>query len=483
MPVNTYHIDYEMHREDWRTCRDAYRGQRAVKKAHHRYLPRLSGQTDEEYEAYKTRALFYSITSKSVSALVGMAIARPPILKYPEQMSSYFVDNSGTQFFEALGTTIAEILLMGRYGILIDRSEDNAEPQIHGYKTEAIINWKTDRNGKPYLVVLAENAFDAEASDEYNAVVRQQYRVLRLAPKGSILSNAEFQVGLLTDFSSLPIVNEIGSDVVYTVSIFGNDGEMIKTKVPSNTGRPMNIIPFYVGNPFGIGFGINKSPMLDIADINMSHYRTSADLEHGRHFTGLPTAVVSGVAAGTVLKIGSTTAWVLPDVNAKAQYLEFTGQGLKSLENALAEKQAQMATLSSRLMDNSANGSEAADAIRLRYMSESASLSSIVRTAEALLNLAYKTIAAMTDLSPDDVDVHLEKEFHNVRMSPTELAKLTESYLTGGMSVETYVFNLRRGELLDTQRTDTEEIQSLETIRKAAEAAAAQAAKPSPNNP
>ncbi len=485
MPVNSTNLEYQHWLLDWYKCRDAFDGQRAVKRAGPRYLPRLSEQTQDEYDTYKQRALFYSITSKSVCGLVGMATARPPITTYPEQMKSDFEDNSGTQFYEVLGTTIAEILLMGRHGLLVDRQTDGGKPRIHMYRAESIINWRVNRDGKASLVVLTESVFDATNSDEYNHLACKRYRVLRLVPKnqqGLVLPFPE-----LIDAGLLPIVNEIGSDWIYSVSVYSEDFEQVSTYVPTNSGAPMNMIPFYIGNPFGIGYGCSKPPMLDIADINISHYCTSADLEHGRHFTGLPTAVVSGIEPATKLKIGSMAAWILPDKDAKASYLEFTGQGLTSLENAMKEKQGQMASLSSRILDNSANGSEASDAIRLRYMSESASLSSIVRTAEAMMNLAYKTIAAMEGLDPNSVSIKLEKEFHNTRMSPTELLNLTESYMSGGMSVETYVFNLRRADILPVDRTDQEEITELEKVKAALDVAnaAKQSAsiKPPPAHP
>ncbi len=482
MPVSTKHIEYEKYESDWKKCRDVYNGQRAVKEAGPAYLPRLTEQTDAEYNAYKGRALFYSITSKSVGALVGMAMIRPPILKYPEAMRPYFIENSGVEFYEAFGAVIQEVLLMGRYGVLIDRQFENGRPQIHGYRAESIINWRTSRDGLPYLVVLQESTLDETTSDEYLVSVKTQYRVLRLVPRDQILLNPRLMKDILVDTTALPIVNRPGSDLIYTVSIYDEKEQHVSTVVPTNSGRPMNVIPFYAAGPVGIGFNVGKSPMLDIADINISHYNTSADLEHGRHFTGLPTAVVSGIEAGTKLKIGSMSAWVLPDKDAKAQYLEFTGQGLGSLENAMKEKQAQMASLSSRLLDNSANGSEAADAIRLRYMSESASLSSICRTTEAMLNLCYKTIAAMEGHDPDEVTIHLEKEFHNSRLSATDVAKMTESYLSGGMSVETYVFNLRRGDMLSTDRTDDEEIANLNKMKSDAEVAAQKAAVIPPKN-
>ena len=70
MPVNSQHPEYKARAEDWIKCRDAFEGQSAIKAAGVKYLPKLSEQTIDDYNAYKTRALFYSITSKTISALV-----------------------------------------------------------------------------------------------------------------------------------------------------------------------------------------------------------------------------------------------------------------------------------------------------------------------------------------------------------------------------------------------------------------------------
>jgi hypothetical protein len=456
MSVSTFHPMYQKWILDWNKCRDCYDGQRAVKTRGETYLPKLSAQTSDEYSAYKNRALFYSITSKSVGALVGMAISKSPVIKHPKELDSHFVENSGTQFYEALGASLSEVLLMGRYGLFVDRAVDGGLPEIHGYVAENILNWDVNRDGKATMVVLRENVYDAENS-EFTHITKTIYRVLRLELKPNDLN---IPADMFTADTS---------NYIYTVTVYEGDGDGSQTTkiIPTNNGQPMNEIPFYVVNPFGVGFSVAKPPILDIADVNISHYQTSADLEHGRHFTGLPTAVVSGVDASTVLKIGSMTAWVLPDKDAKATFLEFTGQGLKSLENAMKEKENQLASLSARMLGNSSNGSEAADTVRLRYMSETASLSSVARAVEAGLNLAYKMIASMESLDPKDVSIFLDKAFLNTKMSGAELLKMTESYLTGGISVDSYVFNLRRGDLIPTTKSDDEEKADLIEMKSA----------------
>lgn len=438
MPVDSKHPSYTARIADWNKCRVAFEGQSAIKAAGVTYLPRLTEQSDEEYQAYKTRALFYSITSKTIQALVGMATSKPPVVKSPEELGSYFLDDCGVQFQEMVMGALAETLLVARFGALIDRPETGGKPIISAYNAESILNWRVDSQGKPTMVVLEEQVYEQDAEDKFELESEIQYRVLEL------------------------------ENGVYTQSLYNDDKEFVRKFVPLNTGKTMNYIPFYMVNPFGVGFDIHKPPVLDIVDINISHYRTSADLEHGRHYTGLPVPVVSGVDGSTKLRIGSMVAWVLPDANAKAYYLEFTGQGLVSLEKALSEKQTQLASLSARLIGQSSNGSEAADTVRLRYVSETASLASVVRSVEAFLNQVYQGLADMESLERSAVSIKMDKEFLDTRMSSIELRELVKAYIEGGISKETLVFNLRRGDVLSPDRTDKEEEVAIEAAKKAA---------------
>lgn len=452
MPINSVHPDYAARRQQWTRCRDAFDGQDAIKSKGKLYLPMLSRQKLPDYKAYKDRALFFSITGKTVSALVGMAMLRTPIIEMPTEMESYFKDDQGIQFYEILSSALAENLLMGRFGILVDRPASGGDPKICKYYTENIINWEVNELGAPNWVVL-EECVTRDGNDRYQKTYESQYRLLELI------------------------------NGVYAQSTYDARGNQVgPTVYPTNLGVTMDFIPFYIVNPFGLGFGVEKPPMLEIVDINISHYRSSADLEHGRHFTALPTPVVSGATSQNELTIGGTSAWILPDPHAKAVFLEFTGQGLQSLEKALVEKQGQLASMSARLLDNSKRGSEAADTVRLRYASETANLAMIARATEALMSKVYATVAIMKDLDPKQIRIQLNKEFLDSRISAKEVVDFVDSYLNGGITEETLVFNLRRGDILDVTRDDDDEIVALRTMKKAREAALAASKAPKPSS-
>ena len=124
---------------------------------------------------------------------------------------------------------------------------------------------------------------------------------------------------------------------------------------------------------------IYTNPLLDLANVCLSHYRSSADLEHGRHFTALPQVRTSQeliqMNTTKAFMSGQGTAWVIPNEQAKVGFLEFSGQGLGSLERALEQKKKMMAVLGARLLEGP-KGVEAAETARIRQNTETSILGS-----------------------------------------------------------------------------------------------------------
>lgn len=416
----------------YKRIRDCYDGEDAIKAAAEVYLPRLTGQTPQDYANYKYRALFFPITGKTCSSMVGMALTKPPKLEYPDLLEAYFVDSeSGYQFTEFTASTISEIVLMGRYGVLIDAPEAPAEgdPYFVPYRAENIVNWSVDDDtGKLTMLLLKECVDETVEGQKFERKTVIRYRHCFL--QGDI----------------------------YHYEILDEDLDVTKpASAPVFSGSTIDFIPYIPFGSSGVHMNVDKPPMQDISTINISHYLTSADLEWGRHIVGLPTPVVSGVDSGTSLKIGGTSAWILPVVEAKAYYLEFLGQGLGSLEKAMTDKVALMSTMSARLVDSSTRGSEAAETVRLRYMSESASLIHIITAVESGFNMLYNMLAKLKKIQ-EKVSIKFSREILGTQISFKDLAVLFEAYLNGSISKETLLYNLRRLDAIDPNRSDEDEL-------------------------
>lgn len=437
------HHEFLEYLPDYELIRDCYEGSREIKSENIKYLPKLKGQSDEDYANYLYRALFFPITGKTCTTMIGLATARPPKVTYPEEMRSYFVDTEyGYQFTEFYVGTMMEVTLMGRYGILIDAPIEGAPmPKLFRYEAENIVRWELDDNGK-LIDLLLEECVTAKTDKKFETKEVKRYR-------HCFLLNEQYWVEVLND-----------------------DLDVIMGPIqPIFSGFAIDYIPFVCIGSTGAHFEIDRAPMLDIATINISHYLTSADLEWGRHIVGLPTPVVSGVDSSTKLMIGGTAAWILPNEAAKAYYLEFQGQGLQSLEKAMAEKINLMASVSARMVDTSTRGSEAPETVKLRYMSESATIIHIIGAVETGLMIAYNMIAKLMRLT-EPVSVKFSREIVGSGMTYKDLVALFEVYFKGGVDDQTMLFNLRKADAVDPNRTDGEVLAALAELKQPQSAAA-----------
>lgn len=426
------HPEYALALSDWAKIRDCFKGARAIKEAGTKYLPRLKAQSQEDYDNYLYRALFFPITGKTVASLVGLATSKKPKIDAPELMVAYFSDISSAQyqFTEFYVGTFNEVVLQGRYGVLIDAPDVGGEPYPVSYIAENVINWTENESGELTMLLLRE--YSTSTEDKFRTTTNCRYRHCYIGTDG-------------TYYQEL-----LDEDLKPTTGPFA----------PTFSGAVIDYIPFTCIGSSGCHMWVDKPPMLDISTINLSHYLTSADLEWGRHIVGLPTPVVSGVDAGTKMNIGGTAAWVLPPAEAKAYYLEFQGQGLLSLEKAMTEKIGLMASLSARLVDSSAKGSEAAEAVRLRYVNEAASLIHIIGAIETGLVIVFNQLAKLRR-DTGQVKITLQRDVLGNAITFSDMKVLFEAYLEGSITAETLIYNLRRLDALDPNREDAVELAAI----------------------
>jgi hypothetical protein len=194
--------------------------------------------------------------------------------------------------------------------------------------------------------------------------------------------------------------------------------------------------------------------------VNLSHYRTSADYEHGAHFCGLPTVVVTGYRPdekASPLYIGSAKAWVFSQPDASATYLEFTGQGLGALATLKAEKEAAMAALGARMLAPDKKEAEAAETAAIHRSGEVSVLATIAQTLARAMEQALTWVAEW-NATAGDVDFKLNTDYFPMPLASADITALVGAWQQGAISKETLFYNLKRGELIpeDTTLEDEE---------------------------
>ena len=439
MAVDTQHEEYEEYYDQWERCEHAAEGQDEIHEYGIKYLPRLSGQTDQEYKGYKDRALFYNATQRTIDGLTGMMFLKPPVTEYPTALEAIVADvsMSGLTLHQFAEMIAEEVVKIGRCGVLVDHppmtdamtlaqaQSLGMRPYMRMYDAESIINWRTDRiSGVDMLtLVVLEEEYEVY-DDEFSYDCKPQWRVLDLLE--GIYRQRVFRKNEKGDFY---VENEI---------------------FPSSQGKAIARIPFEF---FGVRDNrpcVDKPPLLDLVDVNISHYRTTADYEHGLHFTGLPTPVVTGFYSddqSASLRIGSGTAWLLPDPASKAFYLEFSGQGLSELREALRAKESMMATLGARILAPEKKGVETAQTAAIHRAGENSVLASIAQSISIGLTHCLEWMANWSGIA-GDVRVEINRDYIPQSMTHQDVAELVKSWQAGAISHETLFDNLVKGDII-----------------------------------
>tara|TARA_R110000782_G_scaffold29712_2_gene73739 strand:- start:1141 stop:2451 length:1311 start_codon:yes stop_codon:yes gene_type:complete len=414
MGIESKHPLYTDTENKWTRVRDSFLGSDAVKVKGEVYLPKLSSQDKDQYASYVMRAMYVNAIKNTVQGLVGAVMRIDPIINAPDRILELADDITGTgvTLNDFISNMLSEQLLMGRQGVLIDRTTERA--YLSGYTTEQMTNWMDG------VIVLKESYVSHDINDPYDMDYEVQYRELMIDEDGKYL------VRIWREYEGWSVWNEI---------------------YPTKVGQSLDSIPFVALSGNELNLNPTQPPLMSLVDTNLSMYRTSADLEHGRHFTALPTPYVTGIDGDSELRIGSGTAWILPDSSSKAGYLEFTGQGLQALEKAIDEKRGIMASLGASLLQTQKTGVESADALRLRQNSEASVLIGAVLSVQEGIAKALSIMADWEGVS-GDIEVSLNTDFTDTKINAQDLTALMGAWQSGGISHETFLHNMKKGEVI-----------------------------------
>ena len=455
MGIDTKHRLYSAFETQWEKCRTLAAGEDAVKATDsydngQLFLPALEGQDRNEYNAYKNRATFYNATGRTIEILKGLIFrkdaqkdtANAQIDKFLESVtaSGESIDTFARQLVdEMLTTTRGAVLVDHPQVALVDENGNaiirtvaqveamNQRPYFSFYNSESIINWKTAiKNNEDIVewVILKEIREVVDPDDEYKYNPVEVYRKLYL--------------------------NESGQ---YIQEVHGKDdkGDFIIIEgpiMPLMGGKSLDYIPFYYFNGTNMNVAeINKPVLLDLVNVNISHYKSSADLEHALHYTALPTAVITGLNkdGNEQFYIGSAAAWLLKK-DCTAFFLEFQGHGIEPLREVLGDKEQQMSKLGARLLAGEKKAVEAAQTAEINRSGESATLADKANLISVVLTRAIETAMEWQGVK-GVISYLLNTDFMPLTVPPETLNAWMQSWQSGGMSFDTLYYNMQRGEL------------------------------------
>ncbi len=468
--VSTKHPDYGKFERIWRKVRDCVAGAEAVKLGRERYLPTLWKQEADEYRNYLTRAVFFEATKRTLKAFEGFVFRKNPDFKLGNLatvIAPFMKDATmtGVSFYDYCKQIVHDVFSIGRSGTLIDWDSpaDENRPFLVRYDTEDIINWKYGRvKGQTVLtlLVLYEAVKDDPKSGEteFEHVTIDQWRVYELQRDGA--GNAFVLVTIWRRINA-------GSGAAASMQM-----TKMNEYTPNRKGLPLQRIPFVFHNVSGDTAELHEVPMEGMAELNLAHYRTSADLENARHMAGSPTPYAVGFAKDNDWILGSTKAWVSDNAQAKCGFLELNGTSLATLDKGIDDKERQMAALGARMLETQNARREAFETVQIRQSGDVGALSELTIMCTQTLSKVLCWVAWWLTVEPtpesmsDKIHVELNSDFVSARLDAPTLTLVLQAFLSTppAISYHTFFNIMQKGEIIDAEITEPQELAAIQQI-------------------
>lgn len=416
MAINTTHALYDEFAPAMKRTCDAYDGK--VQQ----YVPKLTGQSADQYDAYVNRSSYYNVVERTLSALIGALTRKTSRI---EGVEPRFAGDLGVEEF--ITQCYADMFKTGRVGLMVDFDESLNSPVVINYSGESIINWGDD------FVVLMETYFAADPKDKYNQLLLTRYRELFIDDMG-------FYAVHIWEQKKTAAGNYSNVKPQY---------EVVETIEPTVRGQRFTFLPFVVANATGIGMGrICRPPLATLADINIDHFKIAVDIGHAAHFIALPTPYITGDIQGEsqFVRLG-TDQFIHLTQGSTTGFLEFSGAGMSFLTELAKTKEEQMYSLGSRMLQYK-RGVESSDSLQIRLGAEGAALIGVATALEEALCTAlyWYNMWMGVDSEPE---VELNKDVSPVALDPSQVASLLSLYQQGVITLDTLIKRLYEGEIVD----------------------------------
>lgn len=458
MTVNTLHPQYKKYVDTWQKTRDAVCGSVAVKDKGDIYLPRPNEKEADSlarYKHYKARAVFTNFTARTKNALVGAAFRQDPEVDFPPGLEYLAEDatGDGLSIFQMAKDSLGNLMEAGREGFLVDYPEApeglsaeetnmlDYKAHIVPYVAEAIVNWRTASvNGRNMLVlVVLKESYKIDEDDEFSHDCEDQYRVLRL--------------------------DEIG----YSQQVYRDGEPWSEINYPTDAnGETFKEIPFIFAGAKNNDSTVDDAPLADIAEINLAHYRNSADYEESAFLCGQPTLFLTTSLSVEEWKkanpdgilLGSRAGHNLGETGS-ADLVQAAPNSL--VKEAMAMKEQQMIMIGARIITDR-GGNETAEAARIRFSSENSVLGDVVKNLSEAIRVCIEWCGQFMGTEGDAV-FEISTNFYDKSIDPQMVMAYIQLQDRGNIAVSDVNEALRKaGYITRTDEEISQEVGQLDPL-------------------
>ncbi|MGH9769323.1 MAG: DUF4055 domain-containing protein [Blastocatellia bacterium] len=471
--------------KDWDIVCDLNGGIRALREKGAEYIPPEPAEDiQKDYPGRRKRAVLFNVFTRTLGGLVGMVFRKEPKLgtDAPETIRgreasegvtavegwAENIDLQGSHWTVFAKELFTDAMRDGHAFIYVDMppklppgatlADEQAagrRPYWVSYTAKQALNWRTKPETRPVVfsdgvtvnaptgrVILDQITFEeclTESDGEYGEKGVKRYRVLR--------------PGYWQLYEE--VKNEKG-DAEY---ILVADGESSLKEIP--------VAPIYGRKK---GMMISAPPLLDLAHINIAHFRKYSDYSEGLRMC-IPQLCGSGVDPNEAFKVIGHHTWHIHRTDGKIYFAEPTGAGLNPQRTDMLDLEAQMARLGLAIMaPNAPSPEKTATEIFARHIEADSDLATAARSLKDGLELALTFTTQYSDPQAASGGSVEGLETDHLTLSAQEMTAYSQMQANGQLSLQTLweVLN-RAGKLPENFDAEVEEQRIKEEVKMKSE--------------
>ena len=318
--------------ESWPIADALLGGTPAMRKAAQAYLPKWPNEDHESYEARRKTATLYPAFERTLGVMAGKPFSKELTFgdDVPEAIRQWCqnCDLEGRNLHSFMADQMAECLGYGIAGVLVDfprttglrtRADEAAagvRPYLVMIKHAQLLGWRTTRgqDGVTRLTLLRLAEVAEKDDGEYGTKEVQRVRVLRP-----------------------------GSWELW------EQGDRAWAKIDEGA-TTLDVIPYVPFYGRRTGFMTGKSPLLNLAYLNVKHWQSQSDQDTILHVARVPILFTKGFQEGETITVGASAAVRSENDQADMKYVEHTGAAIDAGRQALEDLQDQMIQTGAELL-------------------------------------------------------------------------------------------------------------------------------------
>jgi hypothetical protein len=422
------------------------------------YLPQEPREPQDAYETRVQRSVLSPYTVRLIDNAAGLILRRPINIDGDDFWLTWSenVDGLGSSLNEYARRALVSALTYGHSGILVDFPPDpgvttlfeerqlgrrpyfnHVDPyQIWGWRQESPIpNSPLTQVRLHEWTTLPEGRFGQKRVERIRVIEPDRYEVYQRHG-----DSYGYEGGATTNDST----TEIG--------------------LVESGALPFNQIPFVPIYTNRTGMLTSSPPLIDIANINITHYQRQADLIHALHIAAMPILVMEGWDdAEDSTAVGVNYGMITTPGN-KVYYVNADAGAFNAQHEELKELEMQMSTLGISKLLGQKYVAESADAKRIDQAQANSVLSIISMELESSLQQAYYFAARYLGIEPPKIN--LDRDFDFYRLLGQDISVIGQLRAEGALSNETYLDILKSGEIIPDRVDLDAELQKIEQLQE-----------------